>query len=124
MDVSSQAGSPFGEIVGYSAEQLSSSSHCSSQGDPCSDGIHLDEIGAGQLRLVSQATSSGAVLAVCPYLDQYVLASAGNTVSYHSSKLSLLALKLFCHLASPLISHSLSFVSFFPKNVEKLIIFL
>ncbi|THU46929.1 hypothetical protein C4D60_Mb09t10140 [Musa balbisiana] len=79
MDVSSQAGSPFGEIVGYAAEQLSSSSHCSSQGDPCSDGIHLDEIGAGQLRLVSQATSSGAVLAVCPYLDQYVLASAGNT---------------------------------------------
>ncbi|CAL9166748.1 unnamed protein product [Musa hybrid cultivar] len=81
MDVSSQAGSPFGEIVGYSAEQLSSSSHCSSQGDPCSDGIHLDEIGAGQLRLVSQATSSGAVLAVCPYLDQYVLASAGNTLN-------------------------------------------
>ncbi|RZS09485.1 hypothetical protein BHM03_00040566 [Ensete ventricosum] len=79
MDISSQAGSPFGEIVGYAAEQLSSSSHCSSQGDPCSDGIHLDEIGAGQLRLVSQATSSGAVLAVCPYLDQYVLASAGNT---------------------------------------------
>ncbi|URE40577.1 CPSF A subunit region [Musa troglodytarum] len=81
MDVSSQAGSPFGEIVGYAAEQLSSSSHCSSQGDPCSDGIHLDEIGAGQLRLVSQATSSGAVLAVCPYLDQYVLASAGNTLN-------------------------------------------
>lgn len=84
LNLSSQSGSTFGEIIGHAGEQLSLGSQCSSQGDTCCDGIHLDETGAGQLRLVSQALASGAVLSVCSYLDQFILASAGNTVSYHS----------------------------------------
>ncbi|WOL15227.1 hypothetical protein Cni_G24008 [Canna indica] len=81
LNLSSHSGSPFGEIVGCAAEQLSLGSHSGSQDDSCCDGIHLDEVGAGQLRLISQSLASGAVLSVCPYLDQYVLASAGNTLN-------------------------------------------
>ncbi|KAG6526826.1 hypothetical protein ZIOFF_016827 [Zingiber officinale] len=69
------------KIIGHAGEELSLNSQCSSQGDICCDGIHLDETGAGQLRLVSQALASGAVLSVCSYLDQFILASAGNTLN-------------------------------------------
>ncbi|XP_042465522.1 splicing factor 3B subunit 3-like isoform X1 [Zingiber officinale] len=81
LNLSSQSGSTFGEIIGHAGEELSLNSQCSSQGDICCDGIHLDETGAGQLRLVSQALASGAVLSVCSYLDQFILASAGNTLN-------------------------------------------
>lgn len=75
---SSQRTSPFREIVGHAAEQLSSSSICSSPDDTSCDGIKLEETEAWQLRLVSSTTWPGMVLAVCPYLDRYFLASAGN----------------------------------------------
>lgn len=78
---SSQRTSPFREIVGHAAEQLSSSSICSSPDDTSCDGIKLEETEAWQLRLVSSTTWPGMVLAVCPYLDRYFLASAGNKVS-------------------------------------------
>ncbi|XP_038973265.1 splicing factor 3B subunit 3 isoform X1 [Phoenix dactylifera] len=78
LNSSSRVGSPFHEIVGYATEQLSSSSLCSSPNDTCCEGIQLEEMGAVQLRLIFQNTLSGAVLSVCPYLDRYVVASAGN----------------------------------------------
>lgn len=75
---SSQRTSPFREIVGYAAEQLSSSSLCSSPDDASCDGIKLEDNEAWQLRLAFSTTWPGMVLAVCPYLDRYFLASSGN----------------------------------------------
>lgn len=78
---SSQRTSPFREIVGYATEQLSSSSLCSSPDDASCDGIKLEETETWQLRLAYSTTWPGMVLAICPYLDRYFLASAGNAVS-------------------------------------------
>lgn len=79
---SSQRASPFREIVGYATEQLSSSSLCSSPDDNTScDGIKLEETESWQLRLSCSVLWPGMVLAICPYLDRYFLASAGNAVS-------------------------------------------
>lgn len=78
---SSQRASPFREIVGYATEQLSSSSLCSSPDDTSCDGIKLEETEAWQLRLAYSVTWPGMVLAICPYLERYFLASAGNSVS-------------------------------------------
>ncbi|KAL6986955.1 hypothetical protein U1Q18_012714 [Sarracenia purpurea var. burkii] len=76
---SSQRTSPFREIVGYAAEQLSSGSLCSSPDDNSCDGIKLEETESWHLRLAYSTIWNGMVLAVCPYLDRYFLASAGNT---------------------------------------------
>lgn len=89
----SQRTSPFSEIVGYAPEQLSSSSLGSSPDDNSSDGIKLDENDVWQLRLAYAATWHGMVLAICPYLDRYFLASAGNAVSCEI----LPFLLSFCH---------------------------
>ena len=78
---SSQQTSPFHEIVGYAAEQLSSSSLCSSPDDSSCDGLKLEETESWHLRLACSTVWSGMILAVCPYLDRYFLASAGNAVS-------------------------------------------
>ncbi|XP_027069184.1 splicing factor 3B subunit 3 isoform X1 [Coffea eugenioides] len=75
----SQRSSPFREIGGCSAEQLSSGSICSSPDDDSSDGIKLEESEAWHLRLTYSTIWPGMVLAVCPYLDRYFLASAGNS---------------------------------------------
>lgn len=75
----SQRTSPFREIVGYATEQLSSSSLCSSPDDTSCDGVKLEETEAWQLRSAYSITWPGMVLAICPYLDRYFLASAGNT---------------------------------------------
>ncbi|XP_059668567.1 uncharacterized protein LOC132313688 isoform X2 [Cornus florida] len=75
---SSQRTSPFREIVGYAAEQLSSSSLCSSPDDNSCDGIRLEETEAWCLRAAFSTIWPGMVLAICPYLDRYFLASAGN----------------------------------------------
>ncbi|KAA8518334.1 hypothetical protein F0562_015783 [Nyssa sinensis] len=75
---SSQQNSPFREIVGYAAEQLSSSSLCSSPDDNSCDGIKLEETEAWHLRVAYATVWPGMVLAICPYLDRYFLASAGN----------------------------------------------
>ncbi|KAL6523179.1 hypothetical protein OROGR_016782 [Orobanche gracilis] len=71
-----QRNSPVG---GSSAEQLSSSSLCSSPDDTSSDGIKLEESEVWHLRLAYSTTWPGMVIAVCPYLDRYFLASAGNS---------------------------------------------
>ncbi|KAJ4977737.1 hypothetical protein NE237_008517 [Protea cynaroides] len=78
MSSSSQLTSPFREIVGYATEQLSSSSLCSSPDDNSCEGVKLEESEAWQLRVAYQTTLPGMVLSVCPYLDRYFLASAGN----------------------------------------------
>ncbi|KAF7148258.1 hypothetical protein RHSIM_Rhsim03G0002200 [Rhododendron simsii] len=75
---SSQRTSPFREIVGYAAEQLSSSSLRSSPDDNSFEGIKLEETESWHLRLACATIWPGMVLAVCPYLDRYFLASAGN----------------------------------------------
>lgn len=82
---SSQRNSPFREIVGYAAEQLSSSSICSSPDDTSCEGIRLDETDLWHLRLAYQVTWPGMVLAICPYGDCYFLASSGNSVSCKKS---------------------------------------
>ncbi|KAL4370550.1 DNA damage-binding protein 1 [Arachis hypogaea] len=71
--------SPFHEIVTYAPEQLSGSSLGSSPDDNSSDGIKLDENEVWQFRFAYGNTWQGMVLAICPYLDRYFLASAGNT---------------------------------------------
>ncbi|XP_011047104.1 PREDICTED: splicing factor 3B subunit 3 [Populus euphratica] len=76
---SSQRTSPFREIVGYAAEQLSSSSLCSSPDDTSCDGVKLEETETWQLRFVSATSLPGMVIAICPYLDRFFLASAGNS---------------------------------------------
>ncbi|KAM3385794.1 hypothetical protein ACQJBY_009488 [Aegilops geniculata] len=76
---SSHTGS-FPEIVGYANEDFSSNSMCSSPDDICYNQIQFEQI-AGHLRSLTHVTFTGAVLAVYPYLDRYVLAAAGNTLS-------------------------------------------
>ncbi|CAN6203352.1 unnamed protein product [Urochloa humidicola] len=76
---SSHSGSPFHEIIGYTTEEFSSNSLCSSPDDFCCNQIQAEQM-AGHLRSLTHATLSGAVLAVYPYLDRYVLAAAGNTI--------------------------------------------
>ncbi|KAL0339515.1 UNVERIFIED_CONTAM: DNA damage-binding protein 1b [Sesamum radiatum] len=71
-----QRSSPIG---GYAAEQLSSSSLCSSPDDNSCDGIKLEETEAWHLRLAYSTIWPGMVVAVCTYLDRYFLASAGNS---------------------------------------------
>ncbi|KAL4341600.1 hypothetical protein GQ457_08G016940 [Hibiscus cannabinus] len=77
---SSQRNSPFREIVSHATEQLSSSSICSSPDDASCDGVKLEETEAWHLRLAYTTTWPGMVLAICPYLDHYFLASAGNAL--------------------------------------------
>lgn len=74
---SSRRASPFRETVGYAAEQLSSSSLCSSPEENF-EGIKFEDKDMWQLRLAYSTIWPGMVLAVCPYLDRYILASAGN----------------------------------------------
>ncbi|KAK4757393.1 hypothetical protein SAY87_018694 [Trapa incisa] len=75
---SSQRTSPLCEMVGYAAEHHSGSSFCSSSDDVSTDGIKLEDNEVWQLRLAYSAIWKGMVLAICPYLDRYFLASAGN----------------------------------------------
>ncbi|RDX85125.1 Splicing factor 3B subunit 3 [Mucuna pruriens] len=76
--LSSQKTLPFHEIVTYAPEQLSSSSLGSSPDDNSSDGIKLDENEVWLFRLAYATRWQGMVFAICPYLDRYFLASAGN----------------------------------------------
>ncbi|KAL7582483.1 hypothetical protein Lser_V15G44847 [Lactuca serriola] len=80
----SKRSSPFFDYGG--GEQLSSSSLCSSPDDidnnSC-DGneIKLEETEAWNLRLAYATNMCGIVLALCPYLDCYFLASIGSYLS-------------------------------------------
>ncbi|XP_028784864.1 splicing factor 3B subunit 3 isoform X3 [Neltuma alba] len=74
----SQRMSPFQETLGYVPEQLSNSSLGSSSDDNNSNGSKIDEDDVWQLRLAYAAKWHGMVLAICPYLDRYFLASAGS----------------------------------------------
>lgn len=102
---SSQRTSPFHELVACAPEQLSSSSLGSSPDDNSSDGIKLDENEVWQFRLAYATTWQGMVIAICPYLDRYFLASAGNAVScetlaFSPSILSLPHCRILSHIFS------------------------
>ena len=76
---SMQRFSSFCEATGCSAERMSD---CSSNPDDNScDDIKLDDSEAWQLQFLHALTWPGVVLAICPYLDNYFLASSGNAVS-------------------------------------------
>ncbi|CAN0927524.1 Spliceosome-associated protein 130 B [Linum grandiflorum] len=75
---SSQRTSPFRDIAGYGMEQLSGSSLGSSPDDTSCDGVKLEETEIWQFRLAYATVFPGMVLAICPYLDRYFLASAGS----------------------------------------------
>lgn len=75
----SQRSSPLRENDGIPADQVSGDSLCSSPSQQSGDGLKLDECEAWHLRLAYSSVWPGMVLAVCPYLDHYFLASAGNT---------------------------------------------
>ncbi|CAM8965599.1 unnamed protein product [Rhodiola kirilowii] len=75
----SQQASPFREIVGVATERLSGSSLCSSPDDVSCDEVKLEEMDSWQLRLAHTTTVPGMVLAICPYLESYFVASAGNS---------------------------------------------
>lgn len=56
-------------------------------GDSTPDEVAVDEHMMGgcegwELSLISSVSMMGMVLAVCPYLDQYVLVGAGNNVRF------------------------------------------
>ncbi|KAG8100355.1 hypothetical protein GUJ93_ZPchr0013g37583 [Zizania palustris] len=76
---SSQTGSPFPEIVGYAAEELSSNSMFNSPDEVSCHHIRFEQM-SGHMKSLAHTTFNGAVLAVHPYLDRYVLAAAGNVV--------------------------------------------
>ncbi|XP_020578646.1 pre-mRNA-splicing factor RSE1 isoform X2 [Phalaenopsis equestris] len=73
--------SPSHEAVGHAAEKLSSTSVGSSPDDWSSDGIQIEEMEAGNFRVIYQNQLPGAVLAVCPFLNRYLLASSGNILN-------------------------------------------
>nr|XP_043631763.1 splicing factor 3B subunit 3 [Erigeron canadensis] len=105
---SSQRTSPFREISGYGAEQLSSSSLCSSPDDNSYDGIKLDETEAWNLRLEYSTNMRGIVLAVCPYLDCYFLASAGSSFyvcSFQNDRVKRLAVGRTRYMIMTLTTH-------------------
>ncbi|KAE8726484.1 Mediator of RNA polymerase II transcription subunit 7 isoform 1 [Hibiscus syriacus] len=77
---SSQRNSLFLELVNYATKQLSSSNIGSSPDYTSCDGVKLEETEAWQLWLVYTVTLPGMVLAICPHLDSYFLASAGNAL--------------------------------------------
>ncbi|XP_021738312.1 pre-mRNA-splicing factor prp12-like isoform X1 [Chenopodium quinoa] len=70
--------SPVCEAAGYTAERMSNSSRCSSPDDNSCDEAKLEDSEAWQLEFLSAITWPGVVLAICPYLDEYFLASSGN----------------------------------------------
>lgn len=71
---SMQQFSPFCEA----AERMSNSSLCSSPDDNSCDEVKLEDSEAWQLQFLNAITWPGVVLAICPYLDHYFLASSGN----------------------------------------------
>ena len=82
MTICSKDGSTSQRTSPFRDEQLSSSSLCSSPDDNSyDDDIKLDEAEAWHLKLAAATTWPGMVLAICPYLDRFFLASAGNAVS-------------------------------------------
>jgi len=78
----SQKTSPFHELVVHYLEPLSS---CSLISIPDNNSLDVIKLGnkneTWQFRVVCATIWNGIPLAICPYLDHYFLASAGNTVS-------------------------------------------
>lgn len=75
----SQRSSPFREVGCSLADQPSSGSLSSSSDDNSCEGVKLEESETWHLRLAYSTSWPGMVLAVCPYLEHYFLASYGNS---------------------------------------------
>lgn len=75
---SSMQQAAFCEATGYAAERMSNSSHCSSPDDNSCDEVKLEDSETWQIQFLNAITWPGVVLAICPYLDHYFLASSGN----------------------------------------------
>ncbi|KAG0472427.1 hypothetical protein HPP92_016973 [Vanilla planifolia] len=71
--------SPMHEILGYSSQ--SSSCIGNSPDRASDDGIKIAENDSWKFKIVYQNQLSGAVLAICAYLNRYIIASAGNTLN-------------------------------------------
>ncbi|KAJ3670186.1 hypothetical protein LUZ60_010510 [Juncus effusus] len=69
---STQSFSPFHDVNPYGSDDPTS---------PSKNPPQFEEAPAGAMRLVSQSTLNGAVLAVCSYVDNHFLAAAGNVLS-------------------------------------------
>lgn len=69
------------EAVGHATERLSCASVGSSPEDASNDSIKIEEMEAAHLRVIYQNQLPGAVLAICSFLDRYLLASAGNILN-------------------------------------------
>ncbi|KAL2923936.1 hypothetical protein RDABS01_015427, partial [Bienertia sinuspersici] len=75
---SMQRASPFCDAAGSTAERMSNSSRCSSPDYNSCDEVKLQDSEAWQLHFLNAITWPGVVLAICPYLVDYFLASSGN----------------------------------------------
>lgn len=75
---STRQASPYCEATGSTAERMSNSSPCSSPDTNSCDEVKFEDSEAWQLQFLNAITWPGVVLAICPYLDQYFLASSGN----------------------------------------------
>jgi splicing factor 3B subunit 3 len=73
-------GSPFHDEMAYNPENATNSNAGGSPDEPSCEGVRFEEGGGWQLTLKWHVSVPGIVLAVCPYLEQYILASAGNSL--------------------------------------------
>lgn len=73
-------GSPFSESSSHNSEPCLASDLDMATDDYGGDSLRFAEGEGWELTLKCQVTLSGVVLAVAPYLEQYILASAGNSL--------------------------------------------
>lgn len=73
-------GSPFHDGVSYNPENTPNSSAGGSPDEANREGARFEEGGGWKLTLKWHVSMPGIVLAVCPYLEVYMLASAGNSL--------------------------------------------
>jgi hypothetical protein len=66
--------SPYQDIGGCVSEEAAAS---------CSSNTQIEEMSIGLLKSVAQINLPGAVLAVCPYLQNYFLAASGCVVRFN-----------------------------------------
>lgn len=72
--------SPFHDGIGYNPENATNSNVGGTPDEASCEGVRFEEGGGWQLTLKWHVSMPGIVLAVCPHLEQYILASAGNSL--------------------------------------------
>lgn len=73
-------GSPFHDGMGYNPENATNINAGGNPDEASCEGVRFEEGRGWQLTLKWHVSMPGIVLAVCPYLEQYILASAGNSL--------------------------------------------